>query len=293
MSDDPQPNALLSVNILSSDGDVSISKYLVRRERELVQQTAALRGMLGPKEKELADVRQAMQAIGLTPSPYAEHVEALKPFLDGSQKNPPSHGGAFTAYPTPLSLLTENLTIKEMILRSLDDHFHNGATPSELSSYMLNAYGRTIDRNSISPQLARLRDNGMIEQSPEGFWRIPKSAGKKPIKEMIVQALLNRFHRDVTVKALHEYIREEYGRVIETPNLLRQLHSLRESDILTHNINRDAWSFAPQKREAFMMQSGFEFERVMRQLQDDPDPLRAEELREAKHGLPWEQQGEK
>jgi hypothetical protein len=169
MNDDPQPNALLS------GADVSVSQYLVRRERELVQQTAALRGLLGPKEKELADVRQAMQAIGLATSPYAEHVEALKPFLDPQERpDSLSYKGILNADAATLNQWAEGLTIKDMILRALNEHFHLGATPSELRDYMLTAYGRTIDRNSISPQLARLRDEGLVQNTNalSGKWEI-------------------------------------------------------------------------------------------------------------------------
>jgi hypothetical protein len=179
--DDPQQRTRLHT---PAAGDETLPDYLKRRERELVQQTAALRGMLAPKEKELAEVRQAMLAVGVQRS----YVEELKPFLDHDQKNP--YGGAPIKNPyqtpdeivghagTPLPLLVESMTIKEMILRALRDHFHNGATPSELRDYMRTAYGRDVDRNSIGPQLARLREEGTIEQpntlasGDSGKWRL-------------------------------------------------------------------------------------------------------------------------
>ena len=72
--------------------DIPVSQYLVRRERELIQQTAALRGALLPKEQELASVRKAMEAIGVTPS----YTEQLTPFLDQNQDRRP-----MVASPTP------------------------------------------------------------------------------------------------------------------------------------------------------------------------------------------------
>ena len=164
--DDPQQRTRF--NALAA-GDEALPDYLKRRERELVQQTAALRGMLAPKEKELAEVRQAMQAVGIQRS----YADELRPFLDQDQQNP---YGILNQNPyTPLPLLSQSMTIKEMILRALNDHFREGATPSELRDYMSTAYGREIDRNSISPQLARLREEGVIMQSnhpSDGKWRL-------------------------------------------------------------------------------------------------------------------------
>lgn len=131
----PPSNALLA-------NDEPLSDYLKRRERELVQQTAALRGMLIPKEQELANVRQAMEAVGIKRS----YVEQLQPFLDQEQDeqvqpmhgllHSESHPGILNSGPFPWELgnplRMESLTIKEMILRALNEHFHLGATPSEL-----------------------------------------------------------------------------------------------------------------------------------------------------------------
>jgi hypothetical protein len=173
----PPSNALLA-------NDEPLSDYLKRRERELVQQTAALRGMLIPKEQELANVRQAMEAVGIKRS----YVEQLQPFLDQEQDeqvqpmhgllHSESHPGILNSGPFPWELgnplRMESLTIKEMILRALNEHFHLGATPSELSDYMRNAYGRDVDRNSISPQLTRLRDEGLVQNTNAltGKWEI-------------------------------------------------------------------------------------------------------------------------
>lgn len=151
----------------------TLADYLKRRERELIQQTAAIRGMLIPKEKQLEEVRQAMKAIGLERS----YAEELKSFVDQGQDTPPPNCLSNTleaaAFQT-MQAIAEGLTIKDLILRALNDHFHLGATPSELSDYMKAAYGREIDRNSISPQLARLRDEGLVQNTNalSGKWEI-------------------------------------------------------------------------------------------------------------------------
>ena len=153
------PHLRPAANALAMN-DEDFSSYLKRRERELIQQTAAIRGMLIPKEKQLEQIRQAMQAIGIQPS----YTEQLKPFMDQTQVDL-DQVVASALGNTPLPLLAEALTIKEMILRALKDHFHGGATPSELRDYMRTAYGRDVDRNSISPQLARLRDEGIVKNA--------------------------------------------------------------------------------------------------------------------------------
>jgi hypothetical protein len=68
------------------------------------------------------------------------------------------------------------MTIKQLVIRALTDHFHDGATPAELRAYILNAYGREITRGSMGPQIARLQEEGTIEQPPgllnEGKWKL-------------------------------------------------------------------------------------------------------------------------
>jgi hypothetical protein len=182
------PRHIPPVNALSIN-DEPIVDLLKRRERELIQQTAAIRGMLVPKEDELAKVRQALQALGIQPN----YVEQLRPFLDQDQANPYVPPGILNQNPyqpqadTPLALFAGNLTIKEMILAALKDHFRHGATPSELRDYMRTAYGREIDRNSISPQLARLREEGLVQNANAltGTWEL---ALRGTIENAIIEA---------------------------------------------------------------------------------------------------------
>lgn len=125
----------------------TVRDFLPHREQELMQEIEVLRKRLVPKEQELAEVRKAMTALGLI-------NEAA--------------GVANRIIPAPTqvaTLVTTPLTIKQMILGALRDHFHDGASPVELSAYMRTEYGREVDRNSISPQLARLRQDRAVEQT--------------------------------------------------------------------------------------------------------------------------------
>jgi hypothetical protein len=259
MNDEPR------ATILSTETE-ALPDYLRRRERELIPKTAAPRGMLIPTEKELDAVRQSMEVVGIQRS----YGDELTPFLDDE-----SQSRGLSSHTAPKHLMIDgvavNFTIKEMILAVLKDHFRTGATPVELRDYFKAVYGRDVDRASISPQLARSRDNGMISQSPEGFWRLPNSVAEKQIKEMIVQAFLNRFQKNAAVTALADLIRKEFGRFVETSNLLRQLHSLREDKIVIHEHNRDTWALDRKFREYFMLPDGPGLRGAMRKLQDDSD----------------------
>jgi hypothetical protein len=48
--------------------------------------------------------------------------------------------------------------------------YHDGATLAELRDYMNITMGRDIDRTSISPQLTRLREDGILVQLDDGKW---------------------------------------------------------------------------------------------------------------------------
>jgi hypothetical protein len=73
----------------------------------------------------------------------------------------------------------EHLTIKQLIIKSLTDHFRDGATAAELIEFIGNAYGRQIERSSFSPQLSRLREEGMVRLLLSGKWkRVPKTAAE-------------------------------------------------------------------------------------------------------------------
>jgi hypothetical protein len=171
--------------------DEPIANILQRRERELVQRIYAIKEMLLPAERELADVRKAMSALQIPhDEPPALSVfgsalagnygSAFSPFLKQSTEN--ALTGVVLEAPQGALQTQADLTIKQMILNALRDHFiDGGATPTELSDYFRTSYGKTVHRNSISPQLARLREEGSVEQPPgllnEGKWKITR-AGK-------------------------------------------------------------------------------------------------------------------
>src|SRR5579863_3220980 len=158
-----------------------LGTYLQIRERELESQISNVRGELAPLEAELAQVRKIRsliadaRAAGLTD--LASGAVLPEP-IEGTFTTAESALRSLQSINTPKSSLevaAEQLTIKQMTLRALGDHFGDtGATPTELRDYMLTVFHKEVDRNSISPQLTRLREEGMVECS------ITASGGSRP-----------------------------------------------------------------------------------------------------------------
>ena len=127
----------------------------------LTQAFSAIRGELEPREKELAEVRKAKEALGVD---YGRELAAL-----GRLTPPQSAFAKPTNKSRVLSVLAEaeNLTIRDMILRALGEHFGGrGATQAQLREYFRDAYSRVVDRGSLSPQLAKLKAEGVVDHIP-------------------------------------------------------------------------------------------------------------------------------
>lgn len=171
---------------------MGVREYLEQREKELEQQIlqvraqmAALQLSLIPLEGELAEVRRAKNAIGgggITGLPFEQIGEisisphgAIRPAranLIGSViQEPPlplvhaAGSGGFRV--TGAGVLTlsnpyEKLTMKELVLKALEEHFQHGATTRKLLDFFRDAWGRNIERTNLSPQLSRLYQDGRI-----------------------------------------------------------------------------------------------------------------------------------
>jgi hypothetical protein len=159
----------------------TFAESLQRKERELIQRISAVRGALAPLEHQLEQVRKAMTAIGLTTGQdVLGMLRSAAPTTDGFTVTtfpdlPQTNHNALFGLAALGASKDHPLTIKQMIVYGLRDHFHNGASPVELRDYLHTAYGREVDRNSISPQLARLREEGRVEQNAlisDGKWRL-------------------------------------------------------------------------------------------------------------------------
>lgn len=134
----------------------TVKEMLDRMEKDLSTQIADLRRKLVPLERELADVRRAYGALQRDRS--SEKRDISRVFMAGG-------GPAKVAQEAreDTETLYRGLTMKQLTLKALKEHFTNGATANELLEYFANAWGRNdIIRESFSPQLSRLKREGKI-----------------------------------------------------------------------------------------------------------------------------------
>src|SRR5690242_20141120 len=152
--------------------DETLPSFVERRERELKHQLAVLRGDIESKERELAQIRQVRAALA-PPPPENKTCEVAANLIREAvtQRGAVLMRQADNALVGGVPPLSENRTIKEMIVTALASHFHDGATPAELRTFIKDVFGREIDRTSLSPQLTRLREQGTVEQR-NTKWRL-------------------------------------------------------------------------------------------------------------------------
>jgi hypothetical protein len=76
----------------------------------------------------------------------------------------------------PISPYT-NLTMKQLVVKALTEHFQNGATSRQMLDFFRDAWGRIIERQNLSPQLTRLYQEGVIGRIPSigGWFLIPQT----------------------------------------------------------------------------------------------------------------------
>ena len=169
------------------------AQFLYRRRRELAAQISALRGQLAPKEAELAQIDQMLALadprgavaakFDVPPQsssvPYATQLEQfLEPLdLGGSQLEALSE---LTKSGTPLALAAAaqrydpkfaRMTIKELVVQAIVDHFPNGGKSADIREFIRNGYGREIDQASLRPQMHRLKADTILTQDGE-IWNL-------------------------------------------------------------------------------------------------------------------------
>lgn len=170
----------------------SLKDFLHRRQRQLRQLVSAIQGQLIAAQTELEEVRHAMKAIGLQPGTPLSDMRpksgliglgaafdaTAEVTLGADGPAPPLSADALDA------LLAEQPTIKELVVLALTNHFRDdGASPEQLREYFLVAHGRDVERTSLSPQLTRLKEDGVIKQKDDGTYRFTekwKAAQAKP-----------------------------------------------------------------------------------------------------------------
>ena len=189
-----------------------LREYLDRREGELLRSINALHSQLRPQESELAEIRSAKGALGIpithlvvsdsgcgfeiasaADKPPPLQVDAtitVPPFsLNASAvtagspqiSSPELTTDMMMSSDTPLTLRMsayQHLTMKQLVVKALKEHFPDGATAKQLREFIRDAWNRDIERANLSPQLSRLHGEGVIEWC-DGIWSLKK---QEPIK---------------------------------------------------------------------------------------------------------------
>ena len=131
--------------------EVTLRGFLDRRERELAEQIRELKALLAPKQIEFAEVRRTKASLGIAAT---TSVVDMVGELDDL-----NHRMLATAV---RQVPPKEMTIKDLIVRALVEHFQQGATPAQLGDFICSEYGRAIEPGSIRPNLVRLREAGLI-----------------------------------------------------------------------------------------------------------------------------------
>ncbi|HLZ03740.1 MAG TPA: hypothetical protein VKR55_16525 [Bradyrhizobium sp.] len=153
-------------------------QFLARREQELTNRAAALRGQLAPIEAELAKVQRMKTLLEETPRPVSELAKLLVAATPPSavQHGPPPA----IPFSELLSASFANWTIKDLVIQALLDGFPHGATTLELTEFIRTGYSREIDPASLRTQLHRLKAAGILGQEPNTQeWNFRD--GKRPL----------------------------------------------------------------------------------------------------------------
>ena len=158
--------------------DETLHSFLERRERELTHQLAALRGEIESKQRELAEIQRVRGTLASPLPPEAGTWQMAADLAKEAVKRLIQQTDVAPVGGVPPS--NEKPTIKSMIVTALTSHFHDGATPAELRTFIKDVFSREIDRTSMSPQLARLREDGAVEQR-DMKWRLSERARQRGV----------------------------------------------------------------------------------------------------------------
>jgi hypothetical protein len=143
----------------------NVRQMLEDHEREILAKLRSLHDQITPLELELNDVRMAKAAL------QADTANVRQPQLalagSATLKVDSAVSGASAEHVVQTTDFTRSpyarLTIKELVLKALAEHFPRGGTANQMLHVFANVWGRgDIVRTSLSPQLSRLKDENRI-----------------------------------------------------------------------------------------------------------------------------------
>ena len=166
----------------------NLYEFLIRRERELEHQISALRGqielMRGNLAQRVLELEQIKNFRASKPSP----VDGAFPWTNsnatfGNAVDVPALAAlaaqnATGSFETLLALKAaetahyQKMTIKELVIQALIDHFPNGGTANNIRDFIHNGYGRTIEPASLRPQMHRLKADMILTLDANDVWNL-------------------------------------------------------------------------------------------------------------------------
>lgn len=87
-----------------------------------------------------------------------------------------------------------SLTMKQLVVKALEEQFPHGATTRQLIDFFKNAWGREIERTNLSPQISRLYQEGKvgrIQGLKEWYLLPPERQGRRPYRVLAPVINLN------------------------------------------------------------------------------------------------------
>jgi hypothetical protein len=206
---------------------MNLRDFLEKRELELLERIATLRSELVPLEGELAEIRRAKTAVGSIEDssgsvPRTKLAEILASSWAPNQSDTPlplRNSALLEALASPYA----SLTMKELIVKALDEQFPSGATTRQMLDFFRDAWGRDIERQNLSPQLSRLFQEGVIGriQSLPGWFLVARAydvENRKPYRD--------RQTGDITYM-FPEHASEQYEELVT-----------RETEPVRENLNK-------------------------------------------------------
>lgn len=126
-----------------------------------------LRAQIGPLLKELDDIQRARTAVTSPPPIQANplRVEVIRELTEADR--------------------LRIMTLKQLVVKALAEAFPGGATALQLLAHF-KAWGRDIARTSLSPQLSRLKDEGVIERSGK-VWTLATAKDQSAQNAFVLQ----------------------------------------------------------------------------------------------------------
>ncbi|EQB11679.1 hypothetical protein [Sphingobium lactosutens] len=131
----------------------STADILLAHKQRLVAELALAKAKVESIEMEIANVESAIGSLPQAPAPTIEQKSA----------------------PTKVRHIGRKMSVKAMVLESLDQHLPDGGEVHDLLNCFATVYGRDdVARTSLSPQLTTLKNEGKI--SRDGMiWRLVRN----------------------------------------------------------------------------------------------------------------------